>query len=51
MLCLQVGPQGVGLKVKDPKKYNFDPKSLLLQICEVCMRICVMQLLLRIFMV
>lgn len=33
--CLQVGPQGVGLKVKDPKKYHFDPKSLLLQICEV----------------
>ena len=49
--CLQVGPQGVGLKVKDPKKYNFDPKSLLLQICEVCMRICVMQLLLRILTV
>ncbi len=21
--------------MKDPKKYNFDPKSLLLQICEV----------------
>lgn len=36
MLCMQVGPQGVGLKVKDPKKYHFDPKSLLLQICEVC---------------
>jgi hypothetical protein len=35
MFCWQVGSQGVGLKVKDPKKYNFDPKSLLLQICEV----------------
>ena len=35
LLCVQVGPQGVGLKVKEPKKYNFDPKSLLLQICEV----------------
>ena len=35
LLCWQVGPQGVGLKVKDPKKYHFDPKSLLLQICEV----------------
>ena len=34
-VALQVGPQGVGLKVKEPKKYNFDPKSLLLQICEV----------------
>ena len=35
MLCMQVDPQGVGLKVKDPNKYNFDPESLLLQICEV----------------
>ena len=34
-MYMQVGPQGVGLKVKEPKKYNFDPKSLLLQICEV----------------
>lgn len=33
--ALQVGAQGVGLKVKEPKKYNFDPKHLLLQICEV----------------
>lgn len=38
--CLQVGPQGVGLKVKEPQKYNFDPKSLLLQICEVCRELC-----------
>ena len=34
-MAVQVGPQGVGLKVKEPKKYNFDPKHLLLQICEV----------------
>ena len=39
-LCVQVGPQGVGLKVKEPKKYNFDPKSLLLQICEVPALLC-----------
>ncbi|DBA74342.1 hypothetical protein WJX77_011104 [Trebouxia sp. C0004] len=38
-LELLVGSQGVGLKVKDPKKYHFDPKSLLLQICEVLLRL------------
>ncbi|KAK9823993.1 hypothetical protein WJX72_006841 [[Myrmecia] bisecta] len=36
---LLVGPQCTGLKVQNPEKYSFDPKKLLLQVCEVMLRL------------
>ena len=38
-LELLLGPKCEGLKVKEPEKYKFDPKKLLLAICEFTLRL------------
>lgn len=34
-LCLMVGPKCSNLKVREPEKYQFDPKRMLADICKV----------------